>query len=98
MFKKFIKGVDKIVCTYLGLTGEEREQIQSIKIIENNIVLFNNNPFHRSKSVESWQNFSNYSVHKTDCLKKQKIGLAAGKAIAKNLVISFENTDITEKQ
>jgi hypothetical protein len=31
-------------------------------------------------------------------LKKQKIGLAAGKAIAKNLVISFENTDITEKQ
>ena len=94
MLYRFFNKLDKIICIYLGLTGSEVDRARSIKIINNNIIIFKNSPFQRHKVVESWKHFNDYSMQNEDVTTKKKIGIAAGKAIAKNLIITFDNIEI----
>lgn len=97
MLHKFLNKLDKIICSYLGLIGNEVDRLRSIKIINNKIFIYKNAPFQRHKSVESWQHFNEYSVQKEVDINKQKIGIAAGKIIAKDLTIAFDEIEITAR-
>jgi hypothetical protein len=94
MLHKFLNKLDKIICNYLGLIGNEDDRPRSIKIINNKIFIYKNAPFQRLKSVESWKHFNDHGVQQADDINKQKIGIAAGKIIAKNLTISFDNIEV----
>lgn len=90
----FLNKIDKFICYYLGLSGDEVDRMKTIKFINNNIIIYKNSPYQRHKSSESLKNFSENSINKIDHVSKQKIGLAAGKAIAKHLTISFDEVKI----
>ncbi len=89
----FIK-IEKFMCLYLGLSGCEADRPQVIRLIKNNIFIVKNHPMQRHKSQVSWDNFIKNGLSETDEIGKIKVGKAAGKAIAKNLTISFENVEI----
>jgi len=94
MLYGFFNKLDKMICNYLGLIGNEMAQPRSIKNINNKIFIYKNAPFQRHRVVESWKNFNDCSVHNEDVINNKKIGIAAGKAIAKNLIITFDNIEI----
>lgn len=96
MIDKFLSICDKMICRYLGLSGSEVDRPRTIKIVNNDIVIVKNVPFQRHKSYESLSHFNEHGINETDEINKQKIGMAAGKALAKNLKISFEELEIKE--
>lgn len=97
MLKKILNKLDKLICNYLGLIGNEVDRPRSIKIINNDIYIFKNTPFQRYKSVESWTHFNDHGIHQENNIFRMKIGIAAGKAIAKNLVVSFDNVEVKKR-
>ncbi|MFK3618023.1 hypothetical protein WJ883_11295, partial [Coxiella burnetii] len=50
--------------------------------------------YKRHVMKESWSSFSDVSLKRVNPESLEKLGLAAGKAIAKNLIISFEKPTI----
>ena len=94
MLHKFFNKFDRIICHYLGLTGDENDRPRAIKIINNTVLIYKNAPFQRHKSVESWQHFNAHGVQSFDDVNKQKIGIVAGKIIAKNLTVSFDDIEV----
>lgn len=94
MLYALINKLDKYICNYLGLLGNEVDRPQSIKMINNDIFILKNIPFQRHKAIESWKQFNEYGVHQESSICREKIGLAAGKVIAKNLIISFDPVEM----
>lgn len=94
MFNTIFIKIEKIICRYLGLSGYEVDRPQSIRLIKNNIFIVKNYPMQRHKSQESWGNFVKNGLIEIDEIEKIKVGKAAGKAIAKNLTISFEKIEV----
>jgi hypothetical protein len=87
--------IDLLLRSYLGLE-EEEVKTHSVKRVDDNLVIFNSEPFKRHLLMQSWENFSSTDFKNSSPENKEKIGIAAGKAIAKNLVISFQDTDSIE--
>ena len=94
MFNKFLIGFDRIICRYLGLNDNEFDRPNTIKRANGNIFVLTNYPFKRHRFSETILQFSERSAKITNKRNKQKIGVAAGKSIANNLIITFEDIDI----
>lgn len=93
-----IKKIDRRLSEFFGIEKEEIHP-QMVQIISNKIVVTNTFSYKRHKIKESWENFSTNSIKKIAEIESGKLGLALGKAIAKNLIVSFEETHINcEKQ
>ncbi|GAB4392409.1 MAG: hypothetical protein Tsb005_06280 [Gammaproteobacteria bacterium] len=90
-----LKKIDNAICHYLGITHEHIKPVE-VSIVNGVIIISNTYPYQRHLVTESWENFSNYGIHKTNEQEKIKLGLATGKIIANELIISFE--DITIKK
>lgn len=86
--------IDMIICSYLGLTGYEVDRPRTISIINNNVFITKNLPFQRHKSYETLKCFSESAIQDMGKKMRGKIGVAAGKAIAKDLTISFDKIEI----
>lgn len=93
MFKIIIKKIDKLVCSYLGL-DRERVKPNSIKIKNNKFIITSTIPFKRHIFQEYWHEFNATSFKQLHSQDQEKLGLAAGKIIAKDLSISFEEVSI----
>ncbi|QDQ41186.1 hypothetical protein E3226_011910 (plasmid) [Legionella geestiana] len=94
MLHSFFNKIDEIICRYLGIIGDEIDRPRSMRVIRNKIIVYKNAPFQRYKSVESWRDFNNCNLQHESDVNKQKIGIAAGNLIAKNLIISFVDIDV----
>lgn len=95
LFTHLVNKIDWLLRFYFGLEKEEIKP-QSIEIINNDIVIYNTNSFKRHLLMQGWENFSESDLKRTSPENKEKLGIAAGKSIAKNLVISFEEAQLTE--
>lgn len=93
MFKIVIKKIDKLLCNYLGL-DREKVKPNSIKIKNNQFIITSTIPFKRHSFQEYWNEFYTTSFKQLYDHDRQKLGLAAGKILAKNLTISFEEVSI----
>lgn len=93
LIKELFRKIDKIICSYLGL---EQEKIcpTSVQMQDDKLMVTNTASFKRHLTKESWDNFKILSMQQTSLDNLEKLGVAAGKAIAKNLVISFEEPSI----
>lgn len=96
MINKLLNQIEKIICKYLGLNGLEVDRPKTVKMINNDIVIIKNTPFQRHKSYESLSHFNEHGINQVDETSKKKIGMAAGKALAKNLTISFDEIKIKD--
>jgi hypothetical protein len=87
LLKRLLGKIDKILCIYLGLEQEET-QLNAVQVIGEKLVITAS--FKRHSFKESWDNFSTFEIKHTNRYDREKLGMAAGKAIAKKLVVSFE--------
>lgn len=84
--KNILAKVDKILCRYLGLDKTEitphvvRQKGQQLMIV-------NTDPFKRHAQTTSISKMNLEMMNKEN---REKLGIAVGKAIASNLVVSFE--------
>ena len=92
MFERIFKNIDNIICIYLGLEKNDVENPKSIKFYKNKLILYKNHMFQRHRYQEVLDFMECQTNYSSDLNKK--IGIAAGKAIAKNLIISFEKVEI----
>ncbi|MCZ6914678.1 MAG: hypothetical protein O7C59_09605 [Rickettsia endosymbiont of Ixodes persulcatus] len=93
MFKIVIKEIDKLLCNYLGL-DRERVKPNSIKIKNNKFIITSTIPFKRHSFQEYWNEFNTTSFKQLHNQDREKLGLAAGKILAKDLTISFKEVSI----
>lgn len=90
---KILTLIDKLLCRYLGLECDVW-QTQAVQFKNGQLVLFNTGSFKRHAIKEKFDN-QNLTQHQpVDREASEKLGLAIGKAIAKQLVVSFEETSI----
>jgi hypothetical protein len=89
LIRLFFKKVDSLLCLYLGI---ERETVkpENVALKDGNLIITNTASHKRHVTKESWTDFSKSSVKQINDENLEKLGLAAGKAIAKKCVISFE--------
>lgn len=94
--KALLTRLDKILCAYIGLDKEEVKP-NTVQVIGEELVITSTSTFKRHVFNESWENYSTSLIKHTNNIDREKLGLAAGKAIAKKLVVSFEELTIKQK-
>lgn len=93
LLKILAKKLDHLFCYYLGI-HKEKMRLHSLYIKNNTLVVIYAFPFKRHIFKETSNNFNLSDLIKLYPKINDKIGLAAGKSIAKGLVISFEEVNI----
>ncbi len=94
MLKNILSKADKLICSYLGINGNETERAQSVDIKKNIILIHENSPYHRYRVIKKSNKLNDVDTDKYDLQTKHKIGIALGKSIATNLVISFDEVKL----
>ncbi len=94
MLKGFLKKIDKFCLKWLGLRYAIRPD--QVKMINNEIIILSTEENQRFAHTESLQQFISEFPYITQ-VDKEKLGVAVGKTLAKNLVVSFESVDIVRK-
>lgn len=91
--KNVLKKMDELFCTYLGLDSEIVSP-NTVEIKKGQLLVTNTVSFKRHNCVQKWDEFNATSLNKVSKDNKDKLGIAIGKAIAKNLVVSFDDVQI----
>ncbi|ABS77411.2 hypothetical protein CbuD7D7780_00115 [Coxiella burnetii] len=91
--KKLLEKIDQMICSYLGL-GQEETRPAQVQMTDGRLIISNTTAYKRHVMKESWSSFSDVSLKRVNPESLEKLGLAAEKAIAKNLIISFEKPTI----
>ncbi len=92
-----VKKIESVLCRYLSLKDDEVTPT-SVGIISNKVVISSHHSYKRHLIKESWDEFSNVSMNHVASKKNEKLGLAVGKALAKNLIVKFEDTDFKREK
>jgi hypothetical protein len=92
MIKRLLSHLDKLLCRYLGLASMEVKPT-TVKLIDGQLFVDSTESHKRHLHSKEWGQFSQQDLHKMSEQNKQKLGLALGKVIAKNLVISFDRPE-----
>lgn len=94
---KILELIDTFICKCIGLN--EQEMIpDTLKKTGNRVVLINTESFKRHIYPEKWAKFLSKDFGEMNQCIKQKVGMSMGKALAKNLIISFENISIKKEE
>lgn len=91
--KNFLKTIDKMFCKYLGLESEIVLP-NAVEIKANQLIISNTESFKRHSYAQNFDEFSIVNLKQISQNNKEKLGIAIGKAIARNLIISFEEVQI----
>ena len=93
LLKLFVKKLDSLFCHYLGIHKEKIRPL-SLCMKNNYLIVTSTLPFKRHVFKEPWNDFNVNDLTQSHSTINKKVGLAAGKIIAKGLVISFEEVEI----
>ena len=94
MKRKFLDVIDSLVCCYLGLKKLELTP-HIVEKKDDQLIMVNTESFKRY-AYKVPVNKVNVSIMNRE--SKEKVGIAIGKTIATNLVISFEEIIIKRKE
>jgi hypothetical protein len=94
--KTVIDFIDRCLCKYIGIKKQEILP-QSVRKTKNRVTLLKTESHKRHSHEQSWEEFSENDLENLSDTAKQKLGVSLGKAIAKNLVISFDQTSIEKE-
>lgn len=91
MIKKLLEKIDKLFCCYLGLNVSSIKP-HFIEMHKGRLFVSSTESFKRHSCQHTWDQFQASDFNQVNQSDKEKLGIAMGKAIAKNLIISFEET------
>jgi len=91
--KNYFKIIDNFICNYLGVTKQELTP-SLLKIDGKKISIISVESFKRHSYTKKIDDFILNKIEHLNEINKTKLGSAVGKAIAKNLRISFDNIEI----
>lgn len=91
--KNLLLRLDKALCSYFGLTIHYTK-LDKVTLVKNKIVVSNHESHKRHVYQENWQDFSKCTIKTISEDDKSKLGIALGKTLADNLVISFEKSKV----
>lgn len=91
--QKFLAYIDNIICNYLGIHQQDINP-DSIKKIGNQLIVRNTESFQRYLYCEKLDRFLETKLHHLTATDQKKLGVSMGKAIASNLIVSFDSTQI----
>lgn len=97
MLHGMVKKIEAILYRYLSLEDDEVTPT-SVGIISNKVVISSQHSYKRHVTKESWDEFSSYSIKHVTDKKNEKLGLAVGKVLAKNLIVKFEDTEFQREK
>jgi hypothetical protein len=88
--RNILEKIDSLISSYLGIK-EPTIKPNSVELVNNDLLVTNTESFERYlfKNKLNALELKNASTE-----DREKLGLAAGKAIAENLIITFENAKI----
>lgn len=86
--KAFFERLDKLLCVYIGLENDN-ESASALECNSSKIWILFTNSFRRHYQKQALEDFFNSKFSNVSNKDKEKIGLALGKAIADDLIISF---------
>lgn len=93
LLKRLAKKLDSLFCLYLGI-NKEKIRPHSLYMKNNYLIVTCAFPFKRHIFKEPWNDFNAGNLKTFHQKINEQIGLAAGKTIAKGLIISFEEVGI----
>lgn len=97
IMKKLWDSLDRFICKYIGITSKSVTP-NHLKKIGNHLLISNTEPFKRHYHTQNLADFFKTNFNQLDSSNKQKLGIALGKALAKNLVVSFDNVQIKREK
>lgn len=86
---EFLAYIDNKICSYLGIHQQDINP-DSIKKIGNNLILRNTESFKRHLYNERLDQFLDSQLNNLSTPDQRKLGISLGKAIANNLIVSFD--------
>ena len=89
--------LDYLICKYTGIDKQEIT-LNHLKKIGNQILISNTEQYKRHQHTQKIEDFFDHTFNRLDDNRKKNLGLALGKILAKNLIVSFETIQITNKQ
>lgn len=89
----FLKFIDHFFCKYIGVHEQELTPVR-LKINHKKIYIVSTESFKRHSYSKNINEFISNGLSGLSGDKKIQLGSAVGKAIAKNLTVSFENIEI----
>lgn len=93
--KKILELIDRYLCRFFGFEKQEVKP-DVLKKIGNKILIVNTESHKRHTYSQNLDQFLSKNIEKLDDSVKEKLGISFGKALAKNLIISFEKIAIKE--
>ncbi len=97
LIKNLLVKIDCLFCSYLGFAQEEVRP-NTVQIQGEKLIVTNTSSFKRHLLKETWDNFNNAGIKQIRPEARERLGIAIGKAIAKNLVVSFEEISINKRK
>ena len=93
--RHFLKKLDHKLSLILGLT-ENADVVYptDVSFSNNHLFIIGKEPYKRHRIIHHWLKFNQDSWDRIDKSTKRKLGLAIGSAIAKDLVVSFDQPAI----
>lgn len=88
-----LQKADRLICAYLGL---ETEKTQPTKVVmSRGKVYVHSHQSHKRHHVASeWQSYQGVELSQTPPEQQEQLGVAMGKAVAKDLVVSFDQPKV----
>jgi len=93
-FYKLLTLLDALICKYIGLNETERAKPIKVGFVSGELRVKNATSYKRHIINESWWDFNSSSLNSVKGPDLQKLGIAVGKAISDNLIISFEQSEL----
>lgn len=87
--KNILEKLDSLFCKYLGF-DRQVSTLSTILVKNKDIFISNNESYKRHQHRINWNVFASKNLPHLEEGNKKNLGIAMGKAIAKNLVISFD--------
>jgi len=94
--KYLINKFDKLLCAYLGLEREDVKPL-TIKLKQGEMSVYSSLPYKRQTLKNRWEDFATHEIPHLNTTTLEQLGLALGATLAKDLVISFEESTIKKK-
>lgn len=93
MFKILLAKMDALICLYLGLVPEESKP-KDVRLVGHKLVVTHTSSFKRHEMKSHWDEFNHQGMGTVSPENLEKLGVAAGKAVANQFVISFKDPKV----